>query len=129
KDIVQLTFAGQVSQETGEDWTDARLTLSTAEPATATVAPALPTWKIGERDRFIPTSMSAAPPTLAPPPVAPPSPLPRDAREEEGLRRRLLARLPAAPPVVAPTPDSEVAAAIEGVVSDETTQRPLAGVT
>jgi hypothetical protein len=65
--LVQL--AGAVSQESGEDWVDAQLTLSTAEPATATQFPRLLTWKIGERERFIPTpvAMRAEPPTAAAP--------------------------------------------------------------
>src|SRR6185312_10834876 len=33
---VEVAFAALVSQETGEDWTDARLTVSTAVPATST---------------------------------------------------------------------------------------------
>ena len=33
---VELSLAGLVSQETGEDWSDVALTLSTAIPATAT---------------------------------------------------------------------------------------------
>src|SRR5207245_8914222 len=50
-----LSFAGLVSQETGEDWSDARLTLSTAVPATSTQMPKIFSWKIGELERFIPT--------------------------------------------------------------------------
>ncbi|MGC4120911.1 MAG: mucoidy inhibitor MuiA family protein [Myxococcales bacterium] len=59
---VQLDFAGLVSQETGEDWNDARLSLSTAVPATTSTLPTLRSWKIGERAQFVPTSMARAQP-------------------------------------------------------------------
>lgn len=36
---VQVVFSGRVSQESGEDWEDAALTLSTAIPATSTPVP------------------------------------------------------------------------------------------
>jgi uncharacterized protein (TIGR02231 family) len=52
---VRVSFFGLESQETGEDWEDAALTLSTSLPATTTTLPRLATWKIGQRDRFIPT--------------------------------------------------------------------------
>ena len=41
---VEVAFSGQVSQESGEDWTDAQLTLSTALPTGATAVPRLATW-------------------------------------------------------------------------------------
>lgn len=89
---VELSLAGLVSQETGEDWTDAALTLSTAVPATATQLPRLLSWKLGERERFIPTpapQREAAPP----PPGAPRLVHLADADPGEALRRRLLQRL------------------------------------
>ncbi|WP_141620668.1 mucoidy inhibitor MuiA family protein [Myxococcus sp. AB036A] len=52
---MQMAFYGRVSQETGEDWEGARLTLSTALPANASEMPELRTWKLGLRERFIPT--------------------------------------------------------------------------
>jgi hypothetical protein len=90
KGRVQVAFGGLVSQETGEDWIDAALTLSTAVPATATRFPTLATWKIGERERFIPTP-AQVPEEVRPPPHAAP---PRARREGEGeaLRTALLAR-------------------------------------
>jgi hypothetical protein len=88
KGQVQVSFSGQVSQESGEDWDDAQLVLSTAVPATSVVAPRLLTWKIGDRERFIPTPVPAADNTR-PPPSA--QPLPVAEREDESLRRRLLA--------------------------------------
>ena len=59
---VQVGFAGLVSQETGEDWNEALLTLSTAVPATTTAFPKLFTWKVGERERFIPKPRAPAEP-------------------------------------------------------------------
>jgi uncharacterized protein (TIGR02231 family) len=44
---LQLTYLGQVTQRTGEDWTDVALTLSTARPALTTVQPELPPWYLG----------------------------------------------------------------------------------
>lgn len=60
KQQVQVAFSGLVSQETGEDWTRARLTLSTALPSTLTSLPRLPTWKLGTLERFIPMSARKA---------------------------------------------------------------------
>jgi hypothetical protein len=87
---VQVAFAGRVSQETGEDWVDAAITLSTAVPATSAVYPKLLSWKIGERDRFIPTPVAAVERWKEAPPAAPPVPPERD---DELLRMRLLARV------------------------------------
>ncbi len=41
---LQLTYLGQVTQRTGEDWTDVALTLSTARPSLTTVQPELSPW-------------------------------------------------------------------------------------
>ncbi len=89
KSVVRVSFAGEVSQETGEDWTDAALTLSTAVPATAATFPKLLAWKIGERDRFIPTPVPIAESLPPAPPSAPPPPVERE--QKEALRERLLA--------------------------------------
>jgi hypothetical protein len=86
---VRVSFSGLVSQETTEDWTDARLTLSTAIPDRAVKMPELSSWKIGEKDRFIPTPY-AAPPTIAP--VPPPEPPLPKVDEAAMWRQRLLAR-------------------------------------
>lgn len=88
KGQVQVAFSGMVSQQTGEDWNDARLTLSTAVPATAMKMPELTSWKIGEQDRFMPTPRPK-PEFVKPPPQAPP--LPPVVDEEEVLRQRLIA--------------------------------------
>jgi hypothetical protein len=109
---VQVAFSGRVSQESGEDWEDAALTLSTALPATATLAPELATWKIGQRERFIPTPASISDSWRAPPP-APPKP-PEAPNEELRMRARLLslignagsANSEPARPIPAPAPPS-----------------------
>lgn len=93
---VQLSFSGLVSQETGEDWTGAKLTLSTAVPASTTAFPKLLTWKLGAKERFIPTPRPLTE-AARPPPAAPP--LPEPTREAEALRLRLLAKsVPPEPP-------------------------------
>ena len=86
---VQVVFSGRVSQESGEDWEDAALTLSTAIPATSTTVPRLATWKIGQQERFIPTPSPVSDSWRSPPP-APPA-LPKEPQEDARLRERLLA--------------------------------------
>jgi hypothetical protein len=83
---VQVSFAGLVSQETGEDWTEAALTLSTAVPSQAAEFPTLLTWKIGTKERFIPTPTAVSEVVRPPPPVPP---LPILPREEDQLRSSL----------------------------------------
>jgi hypothetical protein len=97
---VNLSLAGLVTQTTGEDWTQAALTLSTAIPSHAVKVPKLATWKIGVADRFIPT------PTPLYSPIAPPPPLvqARYARSEEDLVRARLARIGIAGPIGNSTP-------------------------
>ncbi len=83
---VQIAFSGLVSQETGEDWNDALLTLSTSVPSQSTEFPTLLTWKIGTQERFIPT------PTPVNEAVKPAPPLPTSPqvpREEDLLRASL----------------------------------------
>jgi len=43
---VELTYLGQVTQRTGEDWNDVPLVLSTARPALAAVLPELKPWYV-----------------------------------------------------------------------------------
>jgi hypothetical protein len=68
---VQVAFAGLVSQETGEDWERAVVTLSTAIPATTAAFPKLYTWKIGEKERFIPKPSPYVEPLPPVPPAIP----------------------------------------------------------
>lgn len=86
---VNLSLAGLVTQTTGEDWTQAALTLSTAIPSHAVKVPKLATWKIGVADRFIPTPT----PLYSPIAPAPPVVQARFARSEEDLVRARLARI------------------------------------
>jgi uncharacterized protein (TIGR02231 family) len=46
---VELTYLANVSQQSGEDWKDVVLTLSTARPALSSVMPELEPWFIKER--------------------------------------------------------------------------------
>jgi hypothetical protein len=85
---VLVSFSGRVSQESGEDWQDASLTLSTAWPASAVALPKLATWKIGQRERFIPTP-NPVPDSWRPPPAVPDLPA-REPQEDERIRSRLL---------------------------------------
>lgn len=84
---VNVAFSGLVSQESGEDWNEAALTLSTAVPATATTLPKPTTWKIGEAERFIPTPTPVRDVVRPPPPVPA---LPVAVRAQDVLRARLL---------------------------------------
>lgn len=45
--VLEVTYLGQVWQETGEDWTDVGLTLSTARPAVTARVPELEPWYLG----------------------------------------------------------------------------------
>ena len=97
---VEIHFAGEVSQETGEDWSDAALTLSTAVPAASTRLPRLHTWKVGERERFVPAPPRVNDPVRPPPRAQPPARVSRD--EDEKLRVALLERVGATQPTLTP---------------------------
>lgn len=62
-------FAGLVQQTTGEDWNEAKLILSTAIPSRLMPYPPLPAWRIGGKERFIPTPQRSEAP-ITPPPAA-----------------------------------------------------------
>jgi hypothetical protein len=50
KDInspIELGFKANVSQQSGEDWRDVKLTISTGNPKESSVAPSLQTWNLG----------------------------------------------------------------------------------
>ena len=49
KGAVELTYYGSVSQQTGEDGTDVKLVLSTAQPAVGAQVPELEPWYLGGR--------------------------------------------------------------------------------
>ncbi|MCY1023407.1 mucoidy inhibitor MuiA family protein [Pyxidicoccus sp. MSG2] len=89
KQRVQVAFSGRVSQDTGENWEGAKLTLSTALPSTATSLPRFATWKLGTLERFIPEPRRQEERASAPPP------LPSRAPEPDpvfSLRQQLLTR-------------------------------------
>jgi uncharacterized protein (TIGR02231 family) len=59
---IEATYLAEVTQSTGEDWTDVALTLSTARPALALVIPELDPWYVGPRPApVIRPQMMAAP--------------------------------------------------------------------
>ena len=82
--ICHLTYLGQVTQRTGEDWEDVALSLSTAKPALATTLPELRPWYV---------SVPASPPPRAAPTLA------------AGLPRGMLARTLAPPAAEEPAPE------------------------
>jgi hypothetical protein len=99
---VRVSFSGALSQETGEDWDAAAMTLSTAIPATVRALPEIATWKIGEQERFIPTPIRGdRPPPRPPPPVPPGPPQPLESAADQ-LRQQLLARAAQGSPAAAP---------------------------
>lgn len=54
---VALGYFGVVRQNTGEDWPEVALTLSTARPALGGAAPELALWEVREREQYIPVAM------------------------------------------------------------------------
>lgn len=48
---VDLRYRAKVSQQTGEDWTNVRLKLSTGDPTANGVAPTLSTWRLYQNSR------------------------------------------------------------------------------
>jgi len=56
---VELTYLASVSQQSGEDWKDVVLTLSTARPALSSVMPELEPWFIKERKPLRPLRPTA----------------------------------------------------------------------
>lgn len=61
---LQLTYLGQVTQRTGEDWTDVSLTLSTARPSLTTVQPELSPWYLDVFTPLPPPQPRAAAPAM-----------------------------------------------------------------
>ena len=51
---LSVTYFGMITQNTGEDWVDARLVLSTATPQVVGVAPKLPSQHVTIRPKFKP---------------------------------------------------------------------------
>lgn len=95
---VDLSLFALLSQHTGEDWTDVQLLFSTATPHGAQDVPKFLTWKLGEKERFVPTPRKPVERIAPPPPfVRATSPVSADesrAQEEQAaLRNRLFAHL------------------------------------
>ncbi|HEY3447376.1 MAG TPA: DUF4139 domain-containing protein [Myxococcales bacterium] len=87
---VEVGFAALATQQTGEDWADTKLVFSTAVPATTATLPKMLVWKIGDKDRFIPTPVARP----EPPAPRPPIPVLEGARDrvstDDQVRDRLL---------------------------------------
>ncbi|HEY3352815.1 MAG TPA: mucoidy inhibitor MuiA family protein [Polyangia bacterium] len=85
---VEASYYAVLTQTTGEDWKDARLSFSTTMPAVLVAVPELPTWTLGRRTDFTPTPRARPePPAVAwapPQPVEPADPLALAFREVVG---------------------------------------------
>ena len=87
---VRVSFAGAVTQRTGEDWDAAQLTVSTSTPSRAAQLP-LSIWKLGERERFIPTPVALPEPLATPVPRAEPQVQLKGGRsDDDALRAQLI---------------------------------------
>lgn len=62
---VELLAAGLVSQATGEDWRDVKLSLSTAIPSLGIAMPSLHTWTLGDDREWVPRPSARNPPRRA----------------------------------------------------------------
>lgn len=99
---LEVTYLAQVAQNTGEDWRDAALTLSTAQPALTLTLPELRPWYV-----------RPAPPIL---PQAPPAAgAPKRALMSAAVVREAAAELTAA----APAPPAEAEMAVEAAEISE----------
>ena len=131
---MQMAFYGRVSQDTGEDWDGARLTLSTAQPTNASELPKLTTWKLGLQERFIPTPRPHAERTRPAPSASPHQPQTM-ASTEHALRAQLLRQSgqqqPPAP-LTSQTPSQDAAqgphSTLIGTTFDAQTRLPLSDV-
>lgn len=61
KPSVHLHYRASISQSTGEDWTDVRLSLSTATPLRGSNIPSLKPLQVSEKVKVVPVTVSAAP--------------------------------------------------------------------
>ena len=84
---LRVETAAVVEQASGEDWTDAALSFSTAIPGRGIDLPELLTWTLGERSEFVPQLRPRKPPAVEPPLPAPP---PRSANTARALDEQLL---------------------------------------
>jgi len=88
---LRVETAAVVEQSSGEDWTDAALSFSTAIPGRGIDLPELLTWTLGERSEFVPQLRPRKPPSVEPLLPAPPPRSANTARalDEQALRQRL----------------------------------------
>jgi hypothetical protein len=89
KGTVQLATAGVVSQASGEDWTETKLSLSTAIPGEDLSLPKLRTWTLGDDREFVPLATARTVPPVIPL-FAPPTPRTRATELESDADRALL---------------------------------------
>ncbi|WP_442933504.1 mucoidy inhibitor MuiA family protein [Micromonospora sp. CPCC 206060] len=90
-DTMTVTWFGLVSQDTGEDWPECLLQLSTARPAAATGVPELSPWYL---DRVRPAQPWAAMPAMTAGMPPPPKPAPSAAPAAAGGAARSAAPRP-----------------------------------
>ncbi len=79
--FLEVTYLAQVTQNTGEDWNNVALTLSTAQPSLSLTIPEMDAWYIAQRYLVHPAPQpmrAKSAPMLA----AAPAPMPESAREE-----------------------------------------------
>ncbi len=128
QNLVTLSLAGVVHQETTEDWSNVALELSTATPSSAVKAPELERWTIGIADRFIPRARPVAAKRAAAPPAVP---MRTSSSEAEALRAQLDRLLPheaSKPTLAAAMPNLRSAPAssvVTGTVTDADSGRPI----
>lgn len=130
KGQVQVAFSGLVSQETGEDWRDAALTLSTAVPSGSSRFPTVRAWKLGEQERFIPTPApvreQVRPAPAAPAPWVAPN-------EQLALRARLAQLAGMTPDALGGLVSTTESAVVDGLGYDDDAKdareasKPMAG--
>jgi hypothetical protein len=62
---VELAYYAEVSQASGEDWDQPKLSFSTIEPENTLAVPELPTWIVGRKRDFVPTTQLRPEPAQA----------------------------------------------------------------
>lgn len=91
---LRVETAAVVEQTSGEDWTDAALSFSTAIPGRGIDLPEMLTWTLGERSEFVPQLRPRRPPHVEPPLPAPPARTAAAGRKQDAeLVRERLARV------------------------------------
>jgi len=80
--ILEVTYLAQVTQNTGEDWNNVALTLSTAQPSLSLTIPEMDAWYIAPRYPVHAAPQPSRAKGVAPMLAAAPMPMPEAAREE-----------------------------------------------